>query len=195
MPAMTDESESVVNGMSPSHRNSPYANSGFVTEIREEDFAHLSEKYGALAGLVFQQQLEQMARGEAPEHQTAPAQRVADFVAGRASATLPKCSYVPGITPSRLDVWMPEFMSSRLREAISVFDKRMRGYLTNEAVVVGVESRTSTPVRIPRDRDTLQHPDIAGLYPTGEGAGFAGGIISAALDGERIAEVIKERMS
>ena len=195
VPAMTDESESVVNGMSPSHRNSPYANSGFVTEIREEDFAHLSEKYGALAGLVFQQQLEQMARGEAPEHQTAPAQRVADFVAGRASATLPKCSYVPGITPSRLDVWMPEFMSSRLREAISVFDKRMRGYLTNEAVVVGVESRTSTPVRIPRDRDTLQHPDIAGLYPTGEGAGFAGGIISAALDGERIAEAIKEKMS
>ena len=190
MPALTDQSESVVNGMSPSHRNSPYANSVFVTEIREEDFAHLTEKYGALAGLVFQQQLEQMARAQAPEHQTAPAQRVADFVAGKTSASLPKCSYVPGVVPSRLDEWMPHFISSRLREAISIFDKRMRGYLTNEALVVGVESRTSTPVRIPRDRDTLQHPDISGLYPSGEGAGFAGGIISAALDGERIAESI-----
>ena len=192
VPALTDESESVVNGMSPSHRNSPYANSGFVTEIREEDFAHLTERYGALAGLVFQQQLEQTARTQAPEHQTAPAQRVADFVAGRKSNSLPKCSYVPGIIPSRLDEWLPQFMSSRLREAISVFDKRMKGYHTNEAVVVGVESRTSTPVRIPRDRDTLQHPEIKGLYPAGEGAGFAGGIISAALDGERIAESLSE---
>ena len=190
VPAMTDSAESVVNGMSPSHRGSPYANSGFVTEIREEDFAHLSEKYGALAGLVFQQQLEQAARAQAPEHQKAPAQRVADFVAGRRSASLPKCSYVPGLVESRLDEWMPQFMATRLREAIAIFDKRMRGYMTNEAVVVGVESRTSTPVRIPRDRDTLQHPEVKGLYPTGEGAGFAGGIISAALDGERIAEAI-----
>lgn len=194
VPAMTDEGESVVNGMSPSHRNSPYANSGFVTEIREEDFAHLSEQYGALAGLVFQQQLEQAARAQAPEHQTAPAQRVADFVAGRKSASLPKSSYVPGIVESRLDEWLPQFMATRLREAISIFDKRMRGYLTNEAVVVGVESRTSTPVRIPRDRETLQHPEVAGLYPTGEGAGFAGGIISAALDGERIAEAVAQQL-
>ncbi len=190
VPAMTDSAESVVNGMSPSHRGSPYANSGFVTEIRAEDFAHLSEQYGALAGLVFQQQLEQAARAQAPEHQKAPAQRVADFVAGRRSASLPKCSYVPGIVESRLDEWLPRFMATRLREAISVFDRRMRGYMTNEAVVVGVESRTSTPVRIPRDKDTLQHPEVKGLYPTGEGAGFAGGIISAALDGERIAEAI-----
>ncbi|MBQ5836462.1 MAG: FAD-binding protein [Alistipes sp.] len=190
VPAMTDSAESVVNGMSPSHRGSPYANSGFVTEIREEDFAHLSEKYGALAGLVFQQQLEQAARAQAPEHQKAPAQRVADFVAGRRSASLPKCSYVPGLVESRLDEWMPQFMATRLREAIAIFDRRMRGYMTNEAVVVGVESRTSTPVRIPRDRDTLQHPEVKGLDPTGEGAGFAGGIISAALDGERIAEAI-----
>ena len=190
MPALTDESESVVNGMSPSHRNSPYANSGFVTEIREEDYAHLTEKYGALAGLVFQQQLEQSAREQAPENQTAPAQRVADFVAGRRSTSLPKCSYVPGIVESRLDEWMPKFMSTRLREAISVFDKRMRGYLTNEAVVVGVESRTSTPVRIPRDSETLMHIEVEGLFPSGEGAGYAGGIISAALDGERIAEAI-----
>ena len=192
VPAMTDESESVVNGMSPSHRNSPYANSGFVTEIRAEDFAHLTERYGALAGLVFQQQLEQAAREQAPEHQMAPAQRVADFVAGRRSASLPKASYVPGLVSSRLDEWMPQFMATRLREAISIFDKRMRGYMTNEAVVVGVESRTSTPVRIPRDRVSLQHPEVEGLYPTGEGAGFAGGIISAALDGERVAESIAE---
>ena len=194
VPAMTASDESVVNGMSPSRRNSPYANSGFVTEIREEDFAHLSAEYGPLAGLIFQQQLEQAARREAPQHQTAPAQRVADFVAGRTSATLPATSYVPGIVSSRLDRWMPEFMSSRLREAIRLFDKRMHGYHTAEAVVVGVESRTSTPVRIPRDRDTLMHPEIQGLYPTGEGAGYAGGIISAALDGERIAEAVARQI-
>jgi uncharacterized FAD-dependent dehydrogenase len=161
-----------------------------VTEIRNEDFAHLTEQYGELAGLEFQRQFEVMARAEANGNQTAPAQRVADFVAGRGSASLPSCSYVPGIVPSRLDCWMPEFISSRLREAIRIFDRRMRGYLTNEAVVVGVESRTSTPVRIPRDRQTLAHPEIEALYPAGEGAGYAGGIISAALDGERIAEAI-----
>jgi uncharacterized FAD-dependent dehydrogenase len=190
VPAMTDASESVVNGMSPSHRNSPFANSGFVTEIRLDDFAHLTDKYGALAGLAFQRQLEQMARAESEGRQTAPAQRVGDFVAGRASASLPRCSYVPGIVPSRLDEWLPQFMGSRLREAIRLFDRRMHGYLTNEAVVVGVESRTSTPVRIPRDRDTLMHPEVEGLFPSGEGAGYAGGIISAALDGERIAEAV-----
>ena len=190
VPAMTDESQSVVNGMSPSHRGSPFANSGFVTEIRAEDYAHLTEQFGELAGLEFQRQFETMARAEANGRQTAPAQRVADFVAGRNSASLPPCSYVPGIVPSRLDKWMPEFIADRLREAIRIFDRRMRGYLTNEAVVVGVESRTSTPVRIPRDKDTLTHPQIAALYPAGEGAGYAGGIISAALDGERIAEAI-----
>ena len=192
VPAMTDESQSVVNGMSPSHRGSPFANSGFVTEIRAEDFAHLVEEHGELAGLEFQRQFEMMARAEANGHQTAPAQRVADFVAGRPSASLPLCSYVPGIVPSRLDKWMPEFIAARLREAIRIFDRRMRGYLTNEAVVVGVESRTSTPVRIPRDKESLAHPQIAALYPAGEGAGYAGGIISAALDGERIAEAIAQ---
>ena len=192
VPAMTDESQSVVNGMSPSHRGSPFANSGFVTEIRAEDYAHLTEQFGQLAGLEFQRQFEVMAREQANGRQTAPAQRVADFVAGRESASLPLCSYVPGIVPSRLDKWMPEFISSRLREAIRIFDRRMRGYLTNEAVVVGVESRTSTPVRIPRDKQTLTHPQIAALYPAGEGAGYAGGIISAALDGERIAEAIAQ---
>ena len=190
VPAMTDASESVVNGMSPSHRNSPYANSGFVTEIRLSDFEHLRPQYGDLAGLAFQRELEQAARANAAGGATAPAQRVTDFVSGRASATLPSCSFVPGIVPSRLDEWMPQFMATRLREAIRVFDKRMHGYLTSEAVVVGVESRTSTPVRIPRDGQTLMHPDVEGLYPAGEGAGYAGGIISAALDGERIAEQV-----
>ena len=192
VPAMTDESQSVVNGMSPSHRGSPFANSGFVTEIRAEDYAHLTAQFGELAGLEFQRRFECMARAEANGHQTAPAQRVADFVAGRESASLPLCSYVPGIVPSRLDKWMPEFISTRLREAIRIFDRRMRGYLTNEAVVVGVESRTSPPVRIPRDKQSLMHPQIAALYPAGEGAGYAGGIISAALDGERIAEAIAQ---
>jgi len=192
VPAMTDDSQTVVNGMSPSHRGSPFANSGFVTEIREEDFGHLRAEFGELAGLEFQRRFEAMARAESQGRQTAPAQRVADFVAARSSASLPSCSYVPGIVPSRLDKWMPQFIATRLREAIKIFDRRMHGYLTNEAVVVGVESRTSTPVRIPRNRQTLQHIEIAGLYPAGEGAGYAGGIISAALDGERIAEAIAE---
>ena len=194
VPAMTDASESVVNGMSPSRRNSPFANSGFVTEIREEDFAHLVPEYGALAGLAFQEELERAARQAAPDRQMAPAQRVADFVAGRASSSLPASSYVPGLVASRLDCWLPDFMGSRLREAIRQFDRSMRGYMTNEAVVVGVESRTSTPVRIPRDRETLMHTDVEGLYPAGEGAGYAGGIISAALDGERVAEALVEWM-
>ena len=190
VPAMTDAAESVVNGMSPSRRNSPFANSGFVTEVRLEDFEHLRPKYGELAGLAFQRELEQVARANSEGRQTAPAQRVSDFVSGRASSSLPSCSYVPGIVPSRLDEWMPQFMASRLREAIRVFDRRMHGYLTSEAVVVGVESRTSTPVRIPRDRDTLMHTEVEGLFPSGEGAGYAGGIISAALDGERVAEAV-----
>ena len=195
VPAMTSEDEAVVNGMSPSHRNSPFANSGFVTEIRTEDFAHLRAEYGDLAGLVFQQQLEQAARREAPQKQMAPAQRVDDFVAGRASTSLPRCSYVPGVVASRLDKWLPDFMGERLRRAIAIFDKRMHGYLTSEALVVGVESRTSTPVRIPRDGVTLMHPQIEGLFPTGEGAGYAGGIISAALDGERVAEAVAAYVS
>lgn len=192
VPAMTDASESVVNGMSPSRRNSPFANSGFVTEIRLSDFEHLRPKYGELAGLRSSANSNAAARENGGENQTAPAQRVSDFVAGRGSSSLPKSSYVPGLVCSRLDEWMPQFMSSRLREAIRVFDKRMHGYLTNEAIVVGVESRTSTPVRIPRDAQTLMHPDVEGLFPSGEGAGYAGGIISAALDGERIAEAVTE---
>lgn len=192
VPAMTDASQSVVNGMSPSGRNSRWANSGLVTEVRVEDFAHLEAEYGPLAGLAFQQQLEQAARQNGGDRQIAPAQRVSDFVAGRASSSLPATSYIPGVTPSRLDKWMPSFMASALRKGIASFDRKMHGYLTSDAIVVGVESRTSTPVRIPRDNTTLMHPEIQGLFPAGEGAGYAGGIVSAALDGERVADAVAQ---
>lgn len=191
VPAMTDAAQSVVNGMSPSGRTSPYANSGIVTEVRFGDFGHLRAEWGELAGLKFQQQFEELARQYGGEHQIAPAQRVADFVAGRASGTLPSTSYIPGIVPSRLDRWMPRFIAEGLRAGIATFGRRMRGFVTSDAVVVGVESRTSSPVRIPRDPATLMHPDVGGLFPSGEGAGYAGGIISAALDGERIADRVK----
>ena len=190
VPAMTDAAESVVNGMSPSGRTSPYANSGLVTEVRLADFAHLTEQWGALAGLKFQEEFEQLARREGGDRQVAPAQRVADFVAGRASGSLPSTSYIPGLTPSRLDRWMPSFIAEGLRMGLSTFGRRLKGFVTNEAIVAGVESRTSTPVRIPRDSETLMHPEFEGLFPTGEGAGYAGGIISAGLDGERVAEAV-----
>ena len=190
VPAMTDNSQLVVNGMSPSGRNSAFANSGLVTEVRLEAFAHLREQWGELAGLRYQQMFEELARQHSGERQVAPAQRVSDFVAGRASTSLPRTSYIPGLTASRLDQWMPEVIGARLRSGIATFGKKMKGFVSDEAIVVGVESRTSTPVRIPRDPDTLMHTQIAGLFPAGEGAGYAGGIVSAALDGERVADAV-----
>ena len=190
VPAMTNTQQSVVNGMSPSGRNSAFANSGLVTEVRLEDFAHLREEWGELAGLRYQQLFEELAREHSGDKQVAPAQRVADFVAGRESRSLPRTSYIPGLTPSRLDRWMPEVIAARLRSGIDTFGRKMKGFVTNEAIVVGVESRTSTPVRIPRDPETLMHVSVDGLFPAGEGAGYAGGIISAALDGERIADAV-----
>lgn len=190
VPAMTDASESVVNGMSPSGRNSVFANSGLVTEVRPDDFAFLRDEWGELAGLEFQERLERTARRFGGERQIAPAQRVTDFVAGRPSSSLPRTSYIPGMTPSTLSEWLPPFMGEALRAGIADFGRRMRGFLTDEALVAGVESRTSSPVRIPRDPDTLMHPEVRGLFPSGEGAGYAGGIVSAALDGERIAESV-----
>ena len=192
VPAMTDAAHSGVNGMSPSGRTSPYANSGLVTEVRESDYAHLVEEWGPLAGLRFQELFEEEARRQGGDRQVAPAQRVADFVAGKASTGLPKTAYIPGIPPSRLDQWMPSFIAEGLRMGLSTFGRKLRGFVTNEAVVVGVESRTSTPVRIPRDPERLMHPEIEGLFPTGEGAGYAGGIISAALDGERVADAVAQ---
>ncbi|MFR9649975.1 MAG: FAD-dependent protein [Rikenellaceae bacterium] len=191
VPAMTSGNESVVNGMSPSNRGSKYANSGLVTEIRLDDFAHLRDKWGELAGLKFQQELEVMAAQNGGDAQIAPAQRINDFVAGRASCSLPKSSYIPGLTTSRLDRWMPQFISDSLRGGIAAFGDKMRGFVTAEGLVAGVESRTSSPVRIPRDEQTLMHPELEALFPSGEGAGYAGGIISAAIDGERIAEAVK----
>lgn len=194
VPAMTDGSECVVNGMSPSERNSPFADSGIVTEVRPADFEHLRGEFGELAGLEFQRRFEQAARLAGGDRQVAPAQRVADFVAARRSTTLPRTSYVPGIATSVLDEWMPGFIAGSLRAGIASFGRRMRGFVTNEAVLLGVESRTSTPVRIPRNPETLEHVATGGLYPAGEGAGYAGGIISAAIDGQRIAESIAGKM-
>lgn len=190
VPAMTSPSESVVNGMSSSGRNSRWANSGIVTEVRLSDFEHLRAEWGEIAGLKFRQDFEQAARLNGGEAQIAPAQRLTDFVSARRSSSLPQSSYAPGTVSSRLDQWLPEFIAGSLRAGFRNFGRMMNGYLTPDAQIVGVESRTSSPVRIPRDHDTLIHPVITGLYPAGEGAGYAGGIISAALDGERIADAI-----
>lgn len=195
VPAMTDASQSVVNGMSPGNRNSPFANSGIVTEVRPEDFAHLVPQYGALAGLAFRRAVEQEARRQGGAGQTAPAQRLTDFVAGRRSTSLPRVSYIPGVACTEFGSWLPDFMARSLRAGFAEFGRKMHGYLTDSAVIAGVESRTSTPVRIPRDPQTLMHTEVAGLFPAGEGAGYAGGIVSAALDGERIAQAVKNYIS
>lgn len=188
VPAMTSDTECVVNGMSPSGRNNIYANSGIVTEVRLEDFADLTPHFGVLAGLKFQQQLEMMGHAQGGSAQVAPAQRLDDFVSGRASTETLPTSYHPGLTPSRMDAWMPKFISKALREGFRQFDRKMQGFITDQAQVIGIESRTSSPIRIPRDRDTLMHPVVEGLFPSGEGAGFAGGIISAAVDGMQSAQ-------
>jgi hypothetical protein len=191
VPSATSPGEVVVNGMSPSRRNSPWANSGIVTEIREEDAMRYGG--GVLAGLSYQTLLERQAWQEGGMSQRAPAQRLVDFVEGRSSSSLPRGSYFPGLTPSRLHEWLPEEMSSRLREGFREFGRKMRGYLTNEALVAAVESRTSSPVRITRDPGYLNALSITGLYPAGEGAGYAGGIVSSAVDGMMVAEKIAER--
>ena len=189
VPSATSQEEVVVNGMSPSGRNSPYANSGIVVEIKAEDLAKYSNS-GVLAGIEFQKELERDAWQNGGHTQHAPAQRLADFVAGESSGTLPKASYFPGITSSPLHSWLPKSIGRRLRDGFRLFGHLMNGYLTNEAVVLGVESRTSSPVRIPRDQENMQHIRIKGLYPCGEGSGYAGGIVSSAIDGMRAAEAI-----
>ncbi len=193
VPAKTSPEESVVNGMSPSGRNSRFANSGIVTEIRPEDYRHLSAQYGPLAGLEFQQQFEQAAYRNGGGAQVAPAQRLTDFVASAKSTSLPESSYHPGIASSRFDRWMPEFITDSLRAGFLAFGRKMKEYLTQRAVILGVESRTSSPLRIPRDGETLAHPQVENLYPCGEGAGYAGGIVSAAMDGEKCAASLIER--
>ena len=186
IPAATSPGEIVVNGMSLSKRNSPFANAGFVVEVTKQEWIKY-ERFQPFAALLLQQELEEKAFELANNTQSAPAQRVTDFVAEKVSSTLPQCSYIPGLTSSPLHQELPSFISNRLRKALFNFDRKMNGYYTEEAVMVGVETRTSSPIRIPRDRETLMHPQISGLFPCGEGAGYAGGIVSAAIDGENCA--------
>lgn len=190
VPSATADMEMVVNGMSSSNRHTAFANSGMVVEVRPEDLGAYSS-HGALAGLVYQEELERMAFQNGGKGQIAPAQRLTDFVKGRLSGSLPVSSYIPGLLTSPVHFWLPDAISQRLRKAFVEFDKRMRGYMTGEALVVGVESRSSSPIRIPRNSETLQHIQIAGLFPCGEGAGYAGGIVSSAMDGENVAEKVK----
>lgn len=191
VPAGNSDNRIVVNGMSVSKRNSNFANSGIVVEIRLEDIPEDFQQFGDLAGLKFQQYVEELAyKNNGGKKYAAPAQRLLDFVNGKLSADLPETSYLPGVIASPLHFWLPDFISSRLRKAFKLFDRKMRGFLTNNAVVLAVESRSSSPVRIPRDQITMQHPDLKGLFPCGEGAGFSGGITSSAVDGENVAEKI-----
>lgn len=194
VPAATGPNQLVVNGMSPSNRGSRWANSGMVVEMRPEDFPNV-EKYGVMAGIKFQEELEQLCYVNGNCRQTAPAQRMADFVAGRNSSSLASSSYTPGLIASPLHFWMPEHISLRLREGFRYFGKISKGFLTNEATMIGMETRTSSPLRIPRDVERMSHIALRGLYPCGEGAGYAGGIVSAAIDGERCAEAIAEQWS
>jgi hypothetical protein len=182
-PCATAPDEIVTNGWSPSKRNNPFANSGIVVEVKADP-----TNRDPLAGVAYQRALETSTFLAGGGMQVAPAQRMIDFVQGKASRDLPPCSYPPGIVSHRVDQLLPADISSRLRTGLEQFGAKMRGYLTNDAVVVAVESRTSSPVRIPRDPVTFEHPDVGGLYPCGEGAGYAGGIVSAAMDGVRAAE-------
>ena len=185
IPAATGHQQIVVNGMSPSHRNTQWSNSGMVVEIRPEDL----DQHHALGVMEFQEQLERDCWQQGNMKQTAPAQRMADFVNNRLSYDLPKSSYAPGLISSPLHFWLPKMIAHRLQEGFRTFGRQAHGFLTNEAVLIAAETRTSSPVRIVRDNSTLQHVQIQGLFPCGEGAGYAGGIVSAAIDGERCAEM------
>jgi uncharacterized FAD-dependent dehydrogenase len=193
VPAATAPGELVVNGMSPSNRGGKFANSGMVTEIRLEDLPKEYLQFGQFAGLAFQEDVEKECFIMAGETQFAPAQRLLDFVNNKRSGSLPETSYRPGIVESDLHKWLPEFLRYRLQLGLSQMGRKNKGYLTNDAIILGVESRTSSPVRIPRDAETLEHVQIKGLFPCGEGAGYAGGIVSSAVDGERVAEMISIR--
>lgn len=186
-PAATNPGEIVVNGWSPSKRNNPYANSGTVVAVDEKDYAAYGFT-GPLAGMYYQQMVEQKAFEIGGGKLVAPAQRMGDFTENKVSSTLPDCSYLPGIHSAAIKNVLPKEVNEALRKAVIDFGKKMRGYFTNEAILVATESRTSSPVRIPRDKETLQHTQIKGLYPCAEGAGYAGGIVSAAIDGERCVE-------
>lgn len=190
VPAATAPGEIVVNGMSMSRRDSAYANSGTVVAVELEDLAKLRQKHGVLAGMALQQQVEKAMFDFGDGSQKGPAQRLLDFVQGKISKTLPDSSYIPGLSAAPLHELLPDFIYQRLQQGIKDFGRKMKGYYTNDAVVVGTESRTSSPVRIPRDRTTYMHEDMDGFFPAGEGAGYAGGIISAAMDGQNVAKAV-----
>lgn len=190
-PASTNEGELVVNGWSPSKRDGAFANSGMVVTVDEKDFASYGFT-GPLAGMNFQQMVEKRAWDTGGGKLVAPAQRMTDFVKGVVSQTLPDCSYLPGTNSAQLNSILPIEVYASMRRGFESFGKKMKGYFTEEAIVLATESRTSSPVRIPRNKDNLQHPQIKGLYPCGEGAGYAGGIISAAMDGEKVAGKIAD---
>ncbi|MBR6892297.1 MAG: FAD-binding protein [Bacteroidaceae bacterium] len=196
VPAASGPEQIVVNGMSPSQRNSPWSNSGMVVELRLEDLkplSSLSTLHSPLSMMEFQEQLEKQCWQQGNRRQTAPAQRMADFVNNRLSASLPKSSYQPGLITSPLHFWMPPFITTRLQQGFRQFGRQSHGFLTNEAIIIGVETRTSSPVRIIRNPETLQHIRLKGLFPCGEGAGYAGGIVSAGIDGERCAENLAQK--
>ena len=193
IPAATDKEQIVVNGMSPASRGTAWSNSGMVVEVRPEDLDNVKNENcnnvsPELKVLAFQEDLERLCWQQGNMKQTAPAQRMVDFVSGKLSYDLPKSSYAPGLVSSPLHFWLPKMISKRLQEGFKVFGRQAHGFLTNEAVLIAVETRTSSPVRIVRDREKLQHIRVQGLFPCGEGAGYAGGIVSAGVDGERCAE-------
>ncbi len=194
VPASTSDNELVVNGMSSSFRNGRFANSGIVTEVRVGDLKNY-EKYGDLACLKFQEELEEKSFKLGGLTQNAPAQRLTDFLSNRMSSVLPETSYHPGLVSADLNLLFPGFIKESLKTGLKLIGNKARGFVTEEAIVVGLESRTSSPVRIPRDKDTNEHIQIKGLYPCGEGAGYAGGIISSAIDGEVCASKICEKLN
>ncbi|MEO8710935.1 MAG: FAD-dependent protein [Parafilimonas sp.] len=200
-PAATANEEVVVNGWSPSKRNNPFANSGIVVQVENQDlynYKDYDEKKinipDALSAMYFQQSIERKAYNTGGSKFVAPAQRMIDFANNKISSSLPACSYLPGINSADLKDVLPSFIHKTLQQAFKDFGKKKKGYFTNEAVVVATESRTSSPVRIPRNEKTLNHPQLENLYPCGEGAGYAGGIVSAAMDGEKVATIIIEKM-
>lgn len=194
IPAASDKGQLVVNGMSPSNRGTRWANSGMVVEILPEDLPDY-DCFGVLKMMKFQEDIEHKFFEDAKHTQNAPAQRMVDFVNGRDSKDLPPTSYAPGIHVARIDKLLPKMVATRLQQGFRDFGRKARGFLTNEAVLIGDETRTSSPVRIPRDNESLHHINIEGLFPCGEGAGYAGGIVSAAIDGERCAEAVYQYLS
>jgi uncharacterized FAD-dependent dehydrogenase len=188
VPASTKNDQVVVNGMSLARRDSPFANSGMVVTVEPEDTLSFKKEHGVLSGMAFQNSLEVLAKQAGGGGQVAPAQRLPDFMKGRDSVELNATSYIPGLKSARLDELLPRWIVDRMKIGFAQFGRSMPGYITSLANMVGFETRTSSPVRIPRDEQTLQHPEVQGLYPCGEGAGFAGGIASAAIDGMRCAE-------